>query len=152
MLMVLLQKEKYDLNEFSDFLTSSSSEGWTFPAVLRLRIDIVDLKHDYSWIQKCNPSSITTVYDTVPQHLLDKAYCQEKEVTRKAKCKHRILPKFPNGKPFAVGRKTEPVSWGWIAKQKSEKTRERSHIWSTLGDHQASAHRLSWLTVFGRRH
>ena len=48
MLMVLLQKEKYDLNEFSDFLTSSSSEGWTFPAVLRLRIDIVDLKHDYS--------------------------------------------------------------------------------------------------------
>ena len=27
-----------------------------------------------------NPSSITTVYDTVPQHLLDNTYCQEKEV------------------------------------------------------------------------
>ena len=46
MLMVLLRKEKYDINEFSAFLTSSSSEGWTFPAVLRLRMDIVDLKDD----------------------------------------------------------------------------------------------------------
>ena len=47
MLMVLLQKKKYDINEFSGFLTSSSSEGWTFPPVFRLRMDIVDLKHDH---------------------------------------------------------------------------------------------------------
>ena len=110
MLMVLLCKEKYDMNEFSGFLTSSSSEGWTFPAVLRLRIDMVDLKRDHSRNKNHNPSSTTTVYDTVPQHLLDNTYCWEKEVLRKAKCKHRILPKFPNGEPFAVGRKTEPVS------------------------------------------
>ena len=145
-------------------LTSSMSEGWTFPPVFRLKMDMVDLRQGRLVFKYLDTSLVlTAVYDTVPLWMwmfhpptLIILLLRERKIIRKQNfyswsflySGRNMSPIKGDPQPLAWKRAACPLRMDWEAK--GWEAPRRVHTESTWGGHRALAHTLSWLTVFGR--